>query len=91
MAKNGTARQRRGCVPSCLGFVVVVVVIVAAIIGDQYRDDDRPARTAPRSGSSADVMCDTNETGPDTVTLGGKRYDATCVAGFPWNDQFNDQ
>ena len=35
--------------------------------------------SAPEAGSPADRYCDTNSMGPDTVALGGKRYDKKCL------------
>lgn len=38
----------------------------------------------PEAGSMADMMCDTNETGPGYVRKGGKTYDAECLDAYPW-------
>jgi PBP1b-binding outer membrane lipoprotein LpoB len=40
--------------------------------------------SAPEAGSPADQYCDTNSQGPDTVALGGKRYDQKCLDNYPW-------
>ena len=64
-----------------LGLCIIIAVAVAIFGGDDQ------ALTAPLPGSWADRMCDTNETGPDTVSRGGKRYDEECLKRFSWTDQ----
>jgi hypothetical protein len=74
-----------GCRPGCWVAVVVLVLVVAVIAWYGQRDDDE-RRSAPLPGSVADVMCDTNETGPGHVNLGGKWYDEDCVYSLPWDE-----
>lgn len=69
--------------------VVIVLLLVACVVWSVVKGGDASRPDYPQPGSWADVMCDTNETGPGIVALGGKHYDEDCLKAYSWTDKAN--